>query len=289
MPEAAAPGGAAEPARSVAQALADARTLGLDRLDAQLLLAHRLGRPRTWLLAHDTDLLPPAADQAFSADCRARADAVPLAYLTGQHEFHGLLLEVTPDVLDPRPDTETLVAWALDCLAARPADAGPPRVIDLGTGSGAIALAIRHRWPAAQVSALDASPAALAVARRNAQRLGLPVDFLLGDWWQGCSAAGFDLVVSNPPYIAGDDPHLPALRHEPRMALTPEGDGLAALRQIVAGAPAHLRPGGWLLLEHGHDQADAVRRLLAASGFDHIGHRLDLGGHTRCTGGCWPG
>lgn len=275
--------------RTVAQALADARADGIDRLDAQLLLAHRLGRPRTWLLTHDTDALPAAIDAAFAADCRARADAVPLAYLTGQHEFHGLLLEVTPDVLDPRPDTETLVDWALAVLAGRPADAPPPRVIDLGTGSGAIALALRHGWPAAEVWALDASPAALAVAQRNARRLGLPVRFAASDWWVQCPPGRFHLVVSNPPYIAGDDPHLPALRHEPRIALTPEGDGLAALRQIVAGAPPRLHAGGWLLLEHGHDQAGDVAALLQASGFDHIQHRPDLAGHLRCTGGRWPG
>lgn len=281
----------ADPAarRTVAQALADARAAGIDRLDAQLLLAHRLGQPRTWLLTHDTDLLPPAIDAAFRADCHARADAVPLAYLTGRHEFHGLLLEVTPDVLDPRPDTEILVDWALALLAARPAAAAPPRVIDLGTGSGAIALALRQACPAADVSALDASPAALAVARRNAARLGLPVSFVQSDWWAGCPPGRFHLVVSNPPYIAGDDPHLPALRHEPRMALTPEGDGLAALRLIVAGAPPRLHAGGWLLLEHGHDQAGAVAALLQASGFGHIQHRPDLAGHLRCTGGCWPG
>lgn len=279
----------AEAARTVAQALADARATGLDRLDAQLLLAHRLGQPRTWLLTHDSDVLPPNTDAAFTADCRARADAVPLAYLTGRHEFHGLLLEVTPDVLDPRPDTETLVDWALALLADRPADAGPPRVIDLGTGSGAIALAVRQACPAAEVSALDASPAALAVARRNALRLGLPVAFIQSDWWADCPPGRFDLVLSNPPYIAGDDPHLPALRHEPRMALTPEGDGLAALRQIVAGAPPRLHPGGWLLLEHGHDQAGPVAALLQASGFDHIQHRPDLAGHLRCSGGRWPG
>ncbi|URI09450.1 peptide chain release factor N(5)-glutamine methyltransferase [Aquincola tertiaricarbonis] len=272
-------------ARTVAQALADARALGLDRLDAQLLLAHRLGQPRTWLLTHDTDLLPAAVDAAFSADCRARADAVPLAYLTGQHEFHGLMLQVTPDVLDPRPDTETLVTWALDCLAVRPAMLPAPRVIDLGTGSGAIALAVQHAWPAAEVHALDASAAALEVARANGRRLALPVQWHAGNWWQGAPEGRFDLVLSNPPYIAGDDPHLPALRHEPRMALTPEGDGLDAIRTIVAGAPTRLQPGGWLLLEHGYDQAAQVATLLAAAGFHDIAHRHDLAGHARCTGG----
>src|SRR5262249_5261815 len=148
--------------------------------------------------------------------------------------FHGLDLAVTPDTLVPRPDTETLVDWALELL---PALAPTARVVDLGTGAGAIALAIKHRWPAAQVEAGDVSEAALAVAAANAGRLGLDVRFHRGDWWQPLGGRRFELIVSNPPYIAGDDPHLPALRHEPRGALTPEGDGLAALRAIVTGAP----------------------------------------------------
>ena len=280
---------AADAPRTVAHALADARAAGLGRLDAQLLLAFHLRQPRTWLLTHGDDLLPPVLDAAYAGDCRLRAEGMPLAYLTGQHEFHGLLLEVTPDVLDPRPDTETLVDWALERLAARPAGADRAQVADLGTGSGAIALAIKHGCAAAQVRALDASPGALAVARRNAERLGLEVVFLQADWWEGFALPLLDLALSNPPYIAGDDPHLPALRHEPRMALTPEGDGLDAIRRIVAGAPLRLRADAWLLLEHGHDQAAAVQALLAAAGFVDIQGRHDLAGHLRCSGGRWPG
>lgn len=273
---------------TIAQALAAARALGLDRLDAQWLLGHVLQQPSAWLISHDDQPLAAADAQAFDVLCRRRADGEPLAYLVGQAGFHGLTLQVTPDVLVPRPDTETLVDWALDLL---PTLGVPhPLVADLGTGSGAIALAVAHGHPAAQMTATDLSPAALAVAQANARRLGLSLQWAAGAWWQALPAeARFHLVLSNPPYIAGADPHLPALRHEPLLALTPGGDGLDALRQIIAGAPAHLHPGGWLLLEHGWDQAAAVAALLADAGFHAMGHRSDLGGHLRCTGGRWDG
>jgi release factor glutamine methyltransferase len=273
---------------TIAQALAGARAQGLDRLDAQWLLGHVLQQPSAWLVAHDDEPLADAAAQAYAVLCRRRADGEPLAYLVGQAGFHGLTLQVTPDVLVPRPDTETLVDWALALL---PALATPlPRVIDLGTGSGAIALAVAHRHAAAQVTATDLSPAALAVAQANARVLGLALRWAQGSWWQALPAGDrFDLVLSNPPYIAGADPHLAALRHEPQMALTPGGDGLCALRQIVVGATAHLQPGGWLLLEHGWDQAAAVAALLATAGFSGVAHRTDLAGHARCTGGRWEG
>lgn len=274
-------------AQNVAEALAAAGGAGLDRLDAQLLLAHHLGRDRSWLLAHDSDALAPEVRARFTADVQHRADGVPLAYLTGTREFHGLALQVGPAVLDPRPDTETLVDWALDRLAA--SGGAAPAVIDLGTGSGAVALAIAHRRPGAQVTATDLSAEALAVARGNAQRLGLPVQFAAGSWWSAVPTGRYALAVSNPPYIADDDPHLPALRHEPLMALTPGGDGLDAIRAIVAGAPGHLQPGAWLLLEHGWDQAGAVHALLQATGFDDVQSRHDLAGHARCSGGRWPG
>ena len=276
------------PPATVGQALVRARVIGLDRLDAQWLLGHQLQRDRAWLIAHDDAELDADDAAAFARACQRRADGEPLAYLTGERGFHGLRLHVTPDVLVPRPDTETLVDWALDLLRLRP-PAPPPRVLDLGTGSGAIALAVAHNHPAAQLSATDLSPAALAVAQANAQRLGLVVDFMRGGWWQALpDTARFDLVLSNPPYIAGDDPHLPALRHEPMLALTPGGDGLGALREIIAGAPTHLAPGGWLLLEHGWDQADAVAALLRSAGFAQVSTRFDLAGRPRCTGGCLP-
>ena len=276
------------PPVTVGQALVRARALGLDRLDAQRLLGHQLQRERAWLIAHDDAELDAAAATAFAQACQRRADGEPLAYLTGERGFHGLILQVTPAVLVPRPDTETLVDWALDLLRLWP-PVPPPRVLDLGTGSGAIALAVAHRHPPAQVSATDLSPTALAVAQANGQRLGLAVDFKRGSWWQALpDAVRFDLVLSNPPYIAGDDPHLAALRHEPTLALTPGGDGLAALREIIAGAPAHLAPGGWLLLEHGWDQATAVAALLRSAGFERVATRFDLEGRPRCTGGQSP-
>ncbi|MFM2054735.1 MAG: peptide chain release factor N(5)-glutamine methyltransferase [Pseudomonadota bacterium] len=271
-----------EAAGTVADALRQARAGGLDRADAMALLGALLARPRAWLLAHDDAALDAAQQDRWQDWLARRQDDVPVAYLTGRHEFHGLMLAVTPDVLDPRPDTETLVDWALDVLAGLP----PGRdVADLGTGSGAIALAIKSRRPDAQVRAVDLSAAALAVAAGNGARLGLAVGWLEGAWFAPLAGARLHLVVSNPPYIAEDDAHLPALRHEPRLALTSGADGLDAIRRIIADAPAHLADGGWLLLEHGHDQADAVADLLrAAGGWAGIGHRLDLAGHRRCTG-----
>ncbi len=270
---------------SVADALAQARAAGLDRIDRDLLLAELLQRERSWLLIHDDHVLTADQAQRWADWCTRRAAGVPVAYLTGRHGFHGLDLRVTPDVLDPRPDTETLVDWALDLLSEHPAPS--PAVVDLGTGSGAIALAIRHRCVAARVVAVDRSAAALAVARGNGERLGLAVDWRCGSWFAPLAGERFELMVSNPPYIRADDPHLPALRHEPIEALVAGPDGLADLRLLVDGAPAHLHDGGWLLLEHGHDQADAVAALFAVGGWQAIDHRLDLGGHRRCTGARW--
>jgi len=275
---------------TLAQALSQAQAQGLDRLDAQLLLGHLLSQPRAWLIAHDGDALPSDTLVAYAALCDRRAAGEPLAYLVGEREFHGLVLQVSPAVLVPRPDTETLVDWALVLLAGELVTRPSPAVVDLGTGSGAIALAVKHRHPAAQVSAVDLSDTALATAKANAKRLSLAVDFHAGSWWQALPGDQcFDLVLSNPPYIAGEDPHLPALRHEPTLALTPGGDGLDAIRAIVAGAPAHLLPGAWLLLEHGWDQAEAVAALLHQTGFQAVTTRQDLADRPRCTGGRWPG
>lgn len=266
---------------SVADALAQARALGVDRLDAQLLVGHQLGRPRAWLIAHGDDLLDDGDAQACGELFQRRADGQPLAYLVGEREFHGLGFTVGPAVLVPRPDTEVLVDWALTVMA----DIAQPRVLDLGTGSGAIAVTLAHRHPAARLTATDCSAEALHVARANAVRHRVEVDFRQAHWWRGWDAGPFDLVVSNPPYIAGDDPHLPALRHEPRLALTPGGDGLGALREIILGAPACVPAGGWLLLEHGHDQGPAVQALLQDAGFESVQTRQDLAGRDRCTGG----
>jgi len=270
---------------TVQQALEQARAAGLARLDAQLLLLHALGRPRedrAWLIAHDRDVLDSDTLMRYQALCQRRADAVPLAYLVGRRSFYGLDLEVDARVLDPRPDTETLVDWAL----ALPGLPGCARVMDLGTGSGAIALALKAQRPQWQVAAVDASAAALQVARANALRLQLAVDLHQGDWLQQFTeAARFDLILANPPYLRADDHHLAALRHEPREALAAGDDGLRDLRAIIASAAAHLQPGGWLLLEHGHDQADEVRALLQAARYQQVQSRKDLGGIERCTGG----
>ena len=279
------------PTPDVDQALALARRLGLHRLDAHWLLAHLLKTTRTWLIAHGDAPLPQPIAQAFAAACQRRADGEPLAYLLGEQGFHGLRLRVTPDVLVPRADTETLVDWALALL---PTLANPhPQVLDLGTGSGAIALAVAHRHPDAHITATDISPAALAVAQANAQRLGLMLTWACGDWWRAVDDAWpgrpFDLVLCNPPYIAGDDPHLSALQHEPQAALTPGGDGLGALQAVICGAPAHLVAGGWLLLEHGWQQAAAVSAALLAAGFESLSTRHDIAGRRRCTGGQQPG
>lgn len=271
---------------NVAQALAEARARGLDRLEAQLLLGALLGVERGWLISHDDAPLSPEQTARFADWLAQRLEDMPLAYLIGSKEFHGLTLRVDAHTLVPRPDTEVLVDWALELL---PGLGEAPRTVDLGTGSGAIALAIKHRHPAASVSAVDLSSGALAMATANARRLALDLEFLAGDWWQPLAGRRFELIVSNPPYIAGDDPHLPALRHEPLSALTPGTDGLAALRILVEGAPQHLQPGGWLLLEHGYDQAEPVARLLAERGFVDLACRQDLGGQPRVSGGRWPG
>ncbi len=263
---------------TVDEALALARQLGVERGDAQALLGHLTGQSRAWLITHGD--APVDAEPAL----RRLAAGEPLAHLTGWQPFHGLELQVTSATLIPRPDTETLVDWALELLAALP---GQPSVVDLGTGSGAIALAIKAACPRARITAVDFSADALAVARANGERLALEVDWRSGNWFQPLAGQRFDLVVSNPPYIAGDDPHLPALRHEPLTALTPGGDGLADLRTLVDDAPQHLNAGGWLLMEHGWDQAEAVAALLAARGFAEAALRHDLADRPRASGARW--
>lgn len=271
---------------TVQQALEQARARGLERIDAQMLLLHALGRPlhdRAWLLTHDTDTLPASVQAQYTALCARRQAGEPVAYVTGRKAFYGLELQVDARVLDPRPDTETLVDWTLQLLQARTA----PRIVDLGTGSGAIALALQHQRPDATVLAVDASLDALAVAQANAQRLGLPVQFRHGHWMQGIEGL-FDAIVSNPPYIPAADPHLAALQHEPLQALASGADGLDDIRTLIAQAPAHLAPGGWLLLEHGWDQAPAVCTLLRSAGLEQVQGRKDLAGIVRCSGGRWP-
>jgi release factor glutamine methyltransferase len=272
------------PSRRIAEVLRRAADLGVARLDAQLLLAHHLGRPRSWVIAHEDQALAAPTGALAERDLARRAAGVPLAYLVGEREFHGLNLRVDPAVLVPRPETEGLVDWALELAPSLPAQ----RLVDLGTGSGAIALAFKHRMPGFEVWASDRSAAALAVAERNALRLGLDLNWRQGDWWQPFAAQRFGLAVANPPYVAEGDPHLGQLRHEPAAALLAGPDGLDDLRRIVAGAPEHLAPAGWLLLEHGFDQAEAVRALLVAAGFEAVQTRPDLAGTPRCSGGHRP-
>jgi release factor glutamine methyltransferase len=274
---------------TIADALAHAHALGIDRLDAQVLLAHQLCRSRAWLLAHDDATLTDADQAVQHALLARRVAGEPLAYLVGEREFHGLTLRVTRDVLVPRPETETLVDWAIELLSRVEA----PRIADLGTGSGAIALALKQTFPSAQLHASDASTAALVVARDNGLRLNLDVAWHQGDWWLALGGTGlFDLAVANPPYIAAGDPHLGALRFEPHGALVARddtGDGLADIERIIDGATDHLNAGGWLLLEHGFDQAGAVREHLRMVGFRSVTTRTDLAGQPRVSGGTLGG
>jgi release factor glutamine methyltransferase len=270
---------------AVAQREAAAR-LGTEESagEASLLLAHALGVERAWLIAHGSDLLSTESAARFEILIARRAAGEPIAYLVGRRGFHALELDVGPAVLIPRPETELLVELAL----ARTPEDRALEVVDLGTGSGAIALAIAAARPRARVLATDASAAALAVARANAERLGIAnVDFVEGSWWAPLAGRRFDLVVSNPPYIADSDPHLDLgdLRFEPRSALASGADGLDDLRCIAAGAAEHLKSSGVLLVEHGHDQGESVRALFAAAGLDPVRTHRDLEGRERVTTG----
>jgi release factor glutamine methyltransferase len=265
---------------TVAEALAGC---GLDPREARLLLAEASGFSQASVIAHPERDLAPEASALFAEWAARRRAGEPVAYLFGRREFYGLPLVVTPAVLIPRPETELLVELALGRLAEDEA----ARAVDLGTGSGAVALAIKRHRPHARVVATEASSEALEVARRNALRLGLPIELRHGRWFEPLAGERFDLVVSNPPYVAEADPHLARgdLRFEPRSALASGSDGLDALRAIVAGAGAHLRPGGWLLLEHGLGQDAPLRELLAEAGFEAIYSWPDLAGIARVTGG----
>lgn len=257
---------------------------GSPRLDAELLLAHLLECDRSALIVRSRDSLAPQTCDDFERLLQRRRAGEPLAYLTGRREFWSLVLQVTPDVLVPRPETELLVEWGLACLAGRRA----PRVADLGTGSGCIALAIASERPDAQVQAMDASPAAIAVAKDNARRLELErVSFEIATFAQFQSAP-MDLVLANPPYVADGDPHLAALEHEPRTALVADDEGMADLRQIAGRALEWLVPGGWLLMEHGAGQGAAVREILAQAGLADVETRRDLAGLERTSGGRRP-
>lgn len=260
------------------------RDTRLPRLEVRMLLEHVLGKPREWMLAHDTDPVEPEQAQQFHVLVTRRLAGEPMAYLLGHREFMGHDFAVTPEVLIPRPDTELLVETALAWLKDRPESS----VLDLGTGSGVIAISIALAARSASVTATDVSATALQMAVRNAARLGARVDFAQGNWYDALPPRDrYDLIVSNPPYISCDDEHLSQgdLRFEPRGALTDNADGLRHLTIIVTGALERLRPGGALWMEHGWDQGGAVRQLLSDAGFSHVTSLRDLSGIERISGG----
>jgi len=265
---------------TIAQLLADS---GLPLLEARMLLERVLGKTRAWVIAHADEVPGAEAVQAFAAMAGRRRQGEPIAYILGEREFHGLDFVVTRAVLIPRPETELLVELA---LARMPANADL-RVLDLGTGSGAIAVALAKQRPQARLTAVDVDYAALAVARVNAKRHRVSVRFFCGDWFGALSGETFDLIVSNPPYVASADPHLAMgdVRFEPQRALVGGADGLDCIRAIVAKAGAHLNPGAWLLFEHGYDQAAAGRALLEAGGYTEVQSWPDLAGIARVSGG----
>jgi release factor glutamine methyltransferase len=256
----------------------------LPALEARMLIEQVLAKASAWLIAHADEAVSSETGQAFAALAERRRQGEPIAYILGKREFYGLKFGVTRAVLIPRPETELLVELAL----ARIASGAAPRVLDLGTGSGAIAVALAKLRPQARVTAVDVDYAALAVARANASRHRVSVRFFCGDWFGALSGETFDLIVSNPPYVAAEDPHLLTgdVRFEPQRALLGGADGLDCIRAVVAQAGAHLRPGAWLLFEHGYDQAEACRALLEAHGYREVQTWLDLAGIPRVSGGC---
>lgn len=255
----------------------------IDRLDARLLLQYATGCSHTDLLARpETPVIAPACAQ-FLEWVERRAAGEPLAYLVGEAEFRGRVFQVSPAVLIPRPETEVLIELALEKLSGLTV----PKILDLGTGSGIVAISLALECPTAQVTAVDLSFEAISIARNNAGRLGAKVDFRQSDWFESLGGESFDLIVSNPPYVAAADPHLAldGLPFEPQMALTDGADGLDCIRRIVAGAPAHLNPGRWLLFEHGYDQGEASRRLLRENDFVKFETWRDLSKIDRLSGG----
>jgi release factor glutamine methyltransferase len=266
-----------------------ARVSDEPRREAEILLAAALGRTRAWLMAHPEErILDCEATDRYEASVSRRSHGEPVAYILGEKEFWSLPLEVGPDVLIPRPETELLVERA---LAHLPGNASA-RVLDVATGSGAVALAIAHERPLDSVTGTDVSEAALAVARRNAKRLGLArVDFRTGSWFAPVAGERFTVIVSNPPYVAAADPRVArdVHRFEPHGALYSGSTGLEALQALAAGAPGHLAPGGWLVVEHGDTQGTVVRGLFERAGFIEVSTCRDLAGLDRCTEGRWSG
>ncbi|MFN4148761.1 MAG: peptide chain release factor N(5)-glutamine methyltransferase [Rhodocyclaceae bacterium] len=271
---------------TIAALLAEARQT-LPASEARLLLGHLLGHNTAWLEAHRDESLDAETAARFSALVERRAAGEPVAYLTGRREFYGRDFAVTPAVLIPRPETELLVDIAKAKLGADTTAPRSTRILDLGTGSGCLAITLALELPMSQVTAVEVSPQALAIARDNAERHEAKVTFIQSDWFAALPPQTFDLIVANPPYIAANDPHLREgdLRFEPAAALTDHADGLTAIRRIVSEAPRWLAAGGWLFLEHGWDQGHAVRALLVAAGFEAIEQRQDLAGIVRVSGG----
>ncbi|HMG59831.1 MAG TPA: peptide chain release factor N(5)-glutamine methyltransferase [Burkholderiales bacterium] len=261
------------------------RESGLPRLEAELLLCSVLGCERVRLIARAEEAVDSSRARSAHARFARRRAGEPVSYITGWREFYGLALRVTPEVLIPRPETERLVELALERLPA------PARVLELGTGSGAIAIALATERPGLGIVATDVSEAALALARRNARDHGVEIAFVLSDWLDALGPEQFDLIVSNPPYVAAGDAHLERgdVRFEPRLALVGGGDGLACIREIAVRAQNRLRPGGWLLMEHGYDQGDRCVKLLSALGYAAVTDFHDLAGWPRACAGVWRG
>lgn len=274
------------PPQTIRQALVEATHRLGDRIDAEILLSYVLDKPRSWLIAHANDTLSPDHAAAYALLLEQREAGEPVAYITGRRGFWSLDLEVTPATLIPRPETELLVELALERMPIDQLSG----VLDLGTGSGAIALAIARERPAAQVTATDASSDAIVVAQRNARRHHIGnISFIHGDWFAPLGDKRFDVIVSNPPYIESNDPHLQQgdLRFEPMSALASGADGLDDIRRIIRDAGLHLTPGGWLLFEHGWQQGDAARALLRDAGFVELSTVRDLEDRDRVTLGRW--
>lgn len=252
------------------------------RLEIRILLGHALGVDRTWLIAHEHDFLMPEAVARYESLLDRRLAGEPIAYILGEKEFHGRTFRVTPDVLIPRPETELLVELAL----AQCRTVASPRILDLGTGSGCIAITLALECPSASVSAVEHSPSALVIARQNADRHQADIRFFQGDWFEPVAGQRFDIIVANPPYIAPDDPHLLQgdVRYEPLSALVAENRGMSALQTIAIQAKAHLHPNGWLFLEHGYNQSEDMKAVLMAAGYPCPRYWLDGAGITRVSG-----
>ena len=282
------------PGTTVGEALSDAKR-SIERRDAEYLLSHLLGTSRASIIAHSDRQIDPAAAARFHQWVAARADGKPVAQILGVREFYGRDFAIDEHVLIPRPETETLVEQALARISKQKSLKTPANrrlsILDLGTGSGIVAITVKLEAPDCEVVAVDASAAALRNARANAATLNAPVRFLDSNWYGALDGQCFDVIVSNPPYVAMDDPHLSRgdLRFEPMMALTDQSpDGLASIRAITAGASVHLRPNGWLMLEHGYNQAETVRQLMGEARLTAVQSTRDLAGIERVTSGQRP-